>query len=255
MDRKDIIKKTKTFMKGKWLSIISVMAIIWAVEFMVSILLKTNNTMALFVESYKLMDLEVTPEYIMYMARFTTGGSFAILVSSFISSAMNAGFLMALLNSIQMNAKLRFENVVDMIRHHFIDILIISVVSSLIFSLLLLLPIIGLFLQIVVSYMFAFAYFILKDGRAKDGREAIIKSVDETKGYKMDLLQLNLNYYIRPWIGYLIIFVGVFFLETAPIIALGLLILGLLVSAWLYVLYIPYAHAATAIFYENVKTR
>lgn len=252
MDLKMIRNKTNGYLKKHLMSVIKLLVVIALIEFGFGIIFKNNRFMQYFVNISYFINKDVT-KTAGFLRRFTSGNILTGLIVGLISNALLAGFTMALLSAVKQNKDVQLKDVFKSIDQHLISIVMISFISTIIHSFLNHIPIIGQVLQVIVNYMFAFTYFILKETKTTDGFEAIKLSVNETNGHKMSLFLINLYYYVIPYLGLVIVMASSLFVRRIPLIGSLIFLSGIILQSILSIIFLPYGYVATIMIYETVK--
>lgn len=252
MNLSEIRLKTKSYLSSKWFSVASVLVIIALIEMVLGLIFRTNSIFTRVRAIYEaiLYGGDVTS---VIFATYVRGNIIGRLIMAFISSLLHAGFMMGLLKSVQEDRKLVFQDIVDSATEFMVPILIVSFASALVSIVLGWIPFLGAILNLIVGLMLSFALFIIEDRRTNDGLQALFISVDETKGYKLDLFLINIFYSIVPFAGYLLILVGLVFVKVAPILTGLFTLLGIIAFFVLSIIVLPYADVATVVVYERSK--
>lgn len=253
MDKKNIYTMTKDFMKGKWLNFASILILIWFINFVVSVALGNSLLIQTMITTIETADLDGSGDVLLALDRFNRGGLIAALITGFISSLLNSGFMMTLVKTVENDTKMTVKDVFNTSLEYMLPITIISLTLSIIYSFLNLLPGVGALLQLAASFMFIFAEFILADKGTEDGFQALMLSKNMTRGHKMNLFSITINYGIRPYAGLLVTYIGLLVFFVSTVLGAILIALGFILFIGLYFMYIPYVKVATIIYYEEVK--
>lgn len=253
MDRRNIYTMTKDFMKGKWLNFASILILIWFINFIMGLVMGNSLFIQTMITTLETADIEGSGNVLLTLDRFNHGGMVAALITGFISSLLNSGFMMTLVKTVENDTKMTVKDVFNTSIEYMLPITIISLTLSIIYSFLNLLPGFGALLQLAVSFMFLFAEFILADKITEDGFQALLLSKDMTRGHKMNLFSITINYGIRPYAGLLVTYIGLIVFFASTMLGAILIILGFILFIGLYFMYIPYVKVATIIYYEEVK--
>lgn len=256
MDRKSIYSKTDDFIKGRWWSIVVVhiiSAIIGAVIVGIFMQIFVGK---IFVPLIYAIESEDAYAMLAMIGQIISYLSIGILVSTILTGLLKAGLSMEVLEAYNTGIDIKTGNVINKIKDNFTAILIVVVITAAVNYLIAKIPFVSSFSSIITTVFglaISFSFFLLQDKKAEDGISAITESFNATSGHKFDLFMIGLYYYFRPFIGLLIMFVGLFFIEAIPTLAIILFLAGLIVMIVLGIKYIPYATVAEAIYYSEIE--
>ncbi len=253
MYRRHIFQKTKEFIKGKWLKYAAILMLIWFINFTLGLIMGYSSFIQMIMLAVENLEFEGSAELLIKLDSFNQGGLIAVLITGFVSTLLNGGFMMSLLKSVQTNTSMKLKDVLKTSGRFVIPIAIISLTMAIINSFLSFIPSIAPILQLMISYMLIFSEFILFDDNTQDALVAMKKSTFMTRGFKLEMFNVALMYMMRPYAGLLLVYVGLFLMPLSLVAGIAVAVLGFIVYIGLYFLYIPYAKVSTALFYEKIK--
>lgn len=260
MDREIVYEKTGDYVRGRWMNIVLILAGIWGINFVIGLILGGSSTASMMTDfansvqhggSDGEIGFNLVNSFIQGARRDWLRG----ILQAAVSSMLTAGFTMALLDSFRKNETVSFESVFENIQKHAIEIIVAALIIGVVETVVGFVPIIGAIASAVLSYMFAFVFFIIKEHKQEDVVSSIKASIEMTKGHKMNLFMIDLYYLFRPLLALILIPVGGF-LVARDQLALGFLIMfaGLIATVVLAIRYIPYTHVAHAVYYAEVNS-
>lgn len=256
MDRKNIYSKTNDFIKGRWWSIVIVHIISAIISAVIIGIFMQVFVGKIFVPLMYAIEAEDAYAMLAMIGQIISYLSIGILVSTVLTGLLKAGLSMEVLDAYNTGKDIKTGNVINKIKDNFASIIIIVVITAGVNYLVAKIPFISSFSSIITTVFglaVSFSFYLLHDKKVEDGISAITESFNATSGYKFDLFLIGLYYYFRPFIGLLIIFVGLFFIEAIPALAAVLFSAGFIVMIVLAIKYIPYVTVAEAIYYSEIE--
>ncbi len=256
MDRKQVYTKTDEFLKGRWGSIIIVHLITFAITAAISMIVMT-----LFIGNIiepLMYSLQYGDDYLALAAITSAISSIFLVVSitGIVGGFIKAGLNMQVYKSYRYGEKINFSLVISNISENFGSIFVIvalvGVIQFGVSSIPFLRSMAGI-INTIITLAVSFSLYILVDNKVEGGVEALTESYAATNGHKFNLWVIGIYYVLRPFIGFLFMFVGLFFIDSIPALAGLLMFVGLIVMAVLAIKYIPYRTAAEAIYYAELQ--
>lgn len=255
MDRKKIYAITDDFIKGRWWNIALVHILTGIITFTIAIIIFSMMVKDVFMLIALASQME--PEFFIFvLMEIFAKLSIAMIIAGTFSAVVNGGLSMNVLEAYQKDGKINVSNTFANITKHFFPILVIVVITTLFNYVLVYIPIIDNFsviISLIVGYAIAFSFYLVADGKAENGVEALTESLKATNGHKFDLFMIELRYMFKPLVGLLIVFVGLLFVAVSETFGALLMLVGFITLIVLTIKYMPYTSLARAIYYQELR--
>ena len=264
MNRVEVYQKTKEFTKGKWSNIFVINLIYGIVRYVI----QKFFTEGLPIDSL-LEIVEENPEFVTSpeFIEMIQNSSKVSPIFTYIIGPLLGIFTIALayviMKAIRDDENIRLDAVFKVIKEKFVALLVLSyilfAINQIAVELLAVNPIlslIGVFLVPIITLMLSFSSYTIVDGGVNGAIDALKDSINLTKGHKMDLFMIKLNYAMKILSPLLIVIFTAFLIdsESAGLVVLGLLlmIMSLLMMLGLAIYYSPIMLVANAMAYTMV---
>lgn len=255
MDRRQIYAKTEEFVKGRWLSFMSVSIIAGIITSIITFVIFTFviGPNIVLLELLPTMNLEETMSSLIVIF---SSLSISATLSSIFSVIVKAGLEMSSLDAYVNGGKITLGSTFSKIKNNFVPIIVagmIMLVINFVLSIFDFLSAFSLIIIPIISYMMIFTFFTLEDNVADNGVDAIKESYRRSNGHKFDLFIVQMNYSLKPLWGLLVAILGAFFVSVLPTLAALLMLTGFIVSVVLALKYRPYITMSLAVYYRELK--
>ena len=251
MNRKNIYDKSLEFSRGRWLNIVIITMVISFIVWALQSLFGAGN---IFSTILSFQNVEDPQELINAIAAITRKGIVIGVITGIITTFANAGLDSEIMLAYKEDRMISVNGIIDLLKNKLAVFIVAALSLSAINFLLGFIPIISFIIVSIVSYMTCFYGYIIAEGKATDGIDALKQSYNMTRGHKLNLFLMDLYYMFRPLIGLLVMFVGLLLggLFNSPPIAALLMIVGAIVLLVLLIKYLPFTRIARAIYYSEI---
>ena len=251
MNRKNIYNKSLEFSRGRWLNIVIITMVIGFIVWALQSLFGAGN---IFTTLATFQNFEDPQEILNAVASITRKGMVIGVITGIFSTFANAGLDSEIMLSYKEDRMIRVSGITDILKNNLVVFIVGAVSLSAINFLLGFVPIFSFIIVSVVGYMTCFYGYIIAEGKATDGIDALKQSYYMTRGHKLNLFLMDLYYMFRPLIGALVMLAGLLIggLANSPTIAVLFVIAGALILLVLLIKYLPFIRIARAIYYSEI---
>lgn len=252
MNRKLVYEKTSAYIQGRWLSVVGVLLIIAAINMVIGLVLGAGVISGV-IALISAMATGNMDAAIAALITIGTGGLITGIIAGAISTILTGGYAIALYRAIQDDRTVTVTDVMDAVQSNLVPIIVSSIIISLITGVIGLIPFIGWIINLVVGLALGFVIYVIADGTSTDGIDAISKSFEKTKGYKLDLFVISLRYQFLPIAPMIAGFIlGLLFMKL-EFLSILFILAGSIGTIALSIYFIPFAITANTMLYNISK--
>lgn len=253
MKRKQVYAETKEFLLGRKGSILGGMIVIFVINYVLNTLFKTSTSIT--PEQMEAIMNGVVLEEVATITMTQRTFSFLIgIVNQVFTAALSVAILQTVLNGGVFRIKMMLENV----KKHWLAYATIGAVLSLISTVLGLISINFLGLSFIISlittvltYMIAFAYFLVTDNSVSTAIDAIKESIQLTNGKKMDLFLMGIHYGLLMLTPLIPFTIGTVMILSQNAAGVPIFIFSVILLLAFIIYFGIYSNVATVIYYRN----
>lgn len=252
MDRNRVYERTRNYVQGRWVSIVVILLIINLIDSLLGSILKGGTAFNLL--TFKaIMDDPNPLASFLALTQVGARGFLTGVLKTFIALVMNGAFAITLLKSVMADVDIIPSEIVDNAREYMVPLAVSGFLTSILLTIIGIIPILGFIVSIVVGYALGFRVFLIGDGTTDNGVDSITQSFSATNGYKMQLFMLDVKYLGAP----IAVFLGSLFIMlifwSVPSLGVIFMLLGGLAAVLLLFYFGPYLLVAQIFVYLESK--
>lgn len=265
MNYDDIFSETSAFMKEHWWDVFFMRLLFGVLTFIIATVLVSYVFDPRWFSNLKYIS-DIDKEDI---ETFFISAAASSAISSILVGTINAALTLNIIEAYQTKGTINFKSVYHIIKKMYLKIVTVLVILGIVQFIITLTPYVNRLSFIIlplINYFTIFTYFIMYDHKELNGFQSTLESVKMSKGHKFHLFKITVHYYLRKFVGYLIMALGFLFIIIAVILNEGTIMsslfmmiglakigLGISVNIFMAIKFGPYATVAHAVYYEKIK--